>query len=213
MIKIIGMRKEIFIDYNDREEENYQNIKWIFYGINSSDKQKVQITIWETEGDCYSGYCGASWGNIEIVDINDFGGYTHKPIKEINIPDDLGETTNSWDEKVIENEIFEVDYDGGDGYYPSGYVKVNEDLFIETARAKDKRPVWIFRGDSNSGKSYISHLTDKEVYETDSNEELPSVIVEDIVVVGNKYDFKTSDIIGRLFGDVEVIFVDFSISK
>ena len=62
-------------------------------------------------------------------------------------------------------------------------------MFVPNGRAKTKRPVWIFKGDSSSGKSYLSHLTQKKVYETDSNSKLPIKITEDIIVLGNKYIF------------------------
>lgn len=87
---------------------------------------------------------------------------------------------------------------------------VNMELFKETIRAKNLRPVWIFKGKSNSGKSFLaSKLNDLEVYETDSNDNLPTSITASIVVLGNKYNYSIDDIKSKLFGEVEVQIVEF----
>ena len=48
-----------------------------------------------------------------------------------------------------------------------------------------------------------------EVYETDSNEELPKVITASIIVLGNKFNFKIKDIEKVIFGEYEIQIVDF----
>ena len=87
------------------------------------------------------------------------------------------------------------------------------DLFEPIVRAKEKRPVWIFKGESGLGKSYLAGIIEnsnrmKTVYETDAHEEL-TYINEDIVVVGNKYDHSMDEILAKIQGEHEVIFVNF----
>lgn len=48
-----------------------------------------------------------------------------------------------------------------------------------------------------------------EVYETDSNENLPPSITASIVVLGNKHNHSIEDIKTKLFGEVEVQIVEF----
>ena len=78
----------------------------------------------------------------------------------------------------------------------------------------DKRPVWIFKGDSGLGKSYIAGIIAnsdraKTVYETDAHEELDT-IEADIIVVGNKYEHSFEEIESKIKGEHEIIYVDFS---
>ena len=212
-MEIVGLKIEKYIDkaisghncdfeYNDEEFERH-----ILFGV-LSDNRKVKIILSRSEGECYSGWCSASWGHIEVVEVSNFGGYTYAPIKKLSIEDI---DPLNFDDN-IKNEIFEVDYDGGDSYYPYGGYNVNMSLFKKTPRAKDKRPIWIFIGDSNVGKSYIaSHLMDLSVYETDIEEELPEEIIADIIVLGNKYHFTIEEVKERLVGDCEVYLVNFNI--
>lgn len=213
-MKIIGMRIEKYIDYSgysdfqEKEAELQLMDRYVLYAIDKY-KTKYEIVLWNEEGECYSGYCGASWGWVKINKINQFGNITHTPIKELEIDDLKVEDENT----NINNEVFSVDCDGGDYYYPCGGVSVNMELFKETNRKLDKRPVWLFIGESNIGKSYLAHKLDfntMSIYETDSNEVLPDVIVENIIVKGNKYHFTTEEIESKIFGEHELIIVNFS---
>ena len=216
-MKIIGMRIEKYIGQNikghswDFEYYDEEMERHILYGINS-DGQKIKITLYEEYGVCGSGWTTASWGRIEIEYIDSFEGYDYKPIKELIIDDitnEKNEDFNDYETECIENEVFIVSDNGGDFYYPCGFYEVNMDLFRKTARAKEKRPVWILRGNSNLGKSFLSHKTGLTVYETDCNELLPAQITEDIIVIGNKYSFTVNEVIDKLFGDNEIVIVDF----
>lgn len=99
-------------------------------------------------------------------------------------------------------------------------IILTNDLFLngmfvdecKSIRIKEKRPVWIFKGGSGLGKSYISSFCRdfKNIYETDCSESLPDVIYSDIIVLGNKYKFSEDEIKLRLFGECEVIIVDFN---
>lgn len=209
-MKIIGLRIEKYIDkglsrhnydfeYNDAEFE-----KHIICGV-LSDNRKVEIELSYSVGKCYSGWSTASWGHIKVTEVKRFNGYTHIPKEPIEINDYLPNFQNDTD-----NKVFSISKDGGDNYYPSGGYTVNMELFKETVRAKNLRPVWIFKGKSNAGKSFLaSKLNDLEVYETDSNANLPTLITASIVVLGNKYNHSIDDIKTKLFGEVEVQIVEF----
>ena len=143
--------------------------------------------------------------------------FAYRPKKELiieleDITPDIALSTEGISINDIHDEVFDLEYDGGDCYYPMGYVHVNMDLFEKTPRAHDKRLVWIFKGNSALGKSWLAHKinADNGVYETDSNEALPDAMAHSIIVLGNKYKFDIEDIKSRLIDDPEVIIVDFS---
>jgi len=209
-MKIIGLRIEKYIDKEisghncDFEYKDAEFEKHIICGV-LEDNRKVEIELSHSEGECCSGWTTASWGGIKVTEVNKFNGYTFIP-KEILTIEDIEPNFDG----DISNNVFSVDCDGGDNYYPSGSYNVNMELFKETIRNKNLRPVWIFKGKSNSGKSFLaSKLNDIDVYETDSNEALPGSIVASVIVLGNKYDFNLEDVKSKIFGEVEIQVVDF----
>jgi len=216
-MKIIGLRIEKYIgekwyghncDFTQQPEEFERHILL----AELSDKRKIEITLSYEEGECGSGWCLASWGNIEIKEIGRFGGYQYKPKKELIIDDILPNNVQLQHE--YDNEVFTISYDGDDSYYPSGGYEVDMSLFKETIRAKEKRPVWLFMGDSNLGKSFLSDkMIGMTKYETDSNKELPNVITETIIVLGRRYKFTIDDIKSRILGEYELILVAFTTTK
>lgn len=96
-------------------------------------------------------------------------------------------------------------------------VNFCEEMFEKTARIMEKRPVWIFAGDSALGKSTLGRfleLQGKIVYETDSDQRLPHVIMADVIVAGNRNKSLTiEDICSRLPEGVEPILVEFSLAS
>lgn len=92
-----------------------------------------------------------------------------------------------------------------------------EEMFEKTPRMMEKRPVWIFAGNFGLGKSTISRfleLQGKVIYETDSNQRLPNMIMADVIVAGNRNKSLTiDDICARLPDEVEPIFVEFSLAE
>ena len=208
--KVVSMNKIHYIEnWRDceGEEQNTPNVKYILNCINNN-YCKYQIELSEKNGSCGSGWCNASFGTIDFKFVNDFGSYTHTPISDITFSLDIAECKQS--ELVTVNNIFNVDTCGGDEYYPSGSVSVNEELFIASNRYVGKPFVHIVHGDSNSGKSFLSHQLDKSIYETDNSEELPSEIKAEIIVVGNKYLHSLGDIKKRIPFDAHFIDVNFS---
>ena len=69
--------------------------------------------------------------------------------------------------------------------------------------------IYIFTGDSNKGKSYISSNTSLSVYETDKSQSLPNVLSYDIVVVGKKYPFDIEMISKIIDKNMNIIHVNF----
>ena len=176
--------------------------------------QKWEVELWTHDGDCYSGWCAASWGCCTIKLVNNFVGMTHTPIKELTFELDVDKNSTVQEINDVSNNIFSSDDDGGDSYYPCGSITINMDLFKTINRYKDKRPVWIFYGNSCLGKSYLSHIIEnsnynKSVYETDSSPSLPEEIFADIIVIGNKYPVCIDDIDSKIKLPHELIKVQF----
>jgi len=170
---------------------------------------KSELSLFETYGECGSGWCTASWGNYDWKSVENFAGKTHK--LKSNFSFEVQERLNLGYE--YDCELFYYFDDGGDNYYPSGSASVNIEMFEEVNNRSfgDKRPVHIFYGDSNLCKSHIAALTGKSVLETDSleNGNIPVSIINDIIVIGNKHKISKEEVISNLFGDCEVILVEF----
>lgn len=213
--EIVGLRKEIYIgekveghncDFEYSQEEMNRDVLLLkdIYG------NKSELTLYTREGECGSGWCTSSYGEYEWCDVVSFAGKTHNLIKALTF-----ETEN---EKELGYDFqcpaFYFSDDGGDSYYPCGSAFVELDLFTtEGLRQLDKRPVWVFSGDSALGKSHLAALLrGKTVLETDSLKagKLPEIITEDVVVVGNKHTIDMKELHSKLFGDLKVIEVKFS---
>lgn len=213
--EIVGLRKEIYIGESvsgsncDFDYEPAEMIRDVLL-LKDIFGNKSELTLSTTEGECGSGWCTATWGEYEWVDVNIFAGKTHNPIKPI-----FFETKTEQElDDCFECDAFYFSDDGGDSYYPCGGSFVELDLFTtEGLRQLDKRPVWIFYGSSMLGKSHLAaSLRGKAILETDSleNGKLPEVIAEDVVVVGNKYNIDMKELQSKLFGNPKVIEVKFS---
>lgn len=210
-MRIIGMRKEIYIGQSisghncDFVYEDAEFTKHIICA-RLDDNTKIEIELSNSEGECGSGWCSASWGDCNVKKVDNFI-FTHRPIKPILVKDIPLNGIDDWS-----NEVFSFSYDGGDSYYPSGYYNVNEELFEASDRHKEQRMVWIIIGDSSLGKSYVtSKLSGLSVLETDSLEYgyISDEIKEDIVVIGNRHDIKVEYVVEKLFGNPEVVIVEF----
>ena len=233
-MRIVGMNIEQYVGQGCKESEDPYDYEYfsedkerhVLYGIQSNG-QKIKITLSAYEDQCYSGYCLSNYAEIDIEEVECFDKFSYIPkeLLEIDdliyaydedgelIMDDRYNNSGWYDGIYIENKVFVFDENGGDEYYPNGSYSVDMDLFTRTPRTKSIRPVWIFKGESNTGKSYLSHLTDKDVYETDSSDKLPNSITEDIIVLGNKYKFTVEQIEERIFGKHETIIVNFESVK
>jgi hypothetical protein len=167
------------------------------------DKTKFKLELESYIFMCFSGYTTATGASMKLSEISNMS-LTHVIKKPTYI--ELDEKS-----KKCKNEIFEFSEMGDCKYYPEGYFEINMEKFEPTPRAKDRRQVWIFYGNSGLGKSYLADkMSDLIVYETDENKSLPDVIYADIIVKGNKYNFTIEDIKKRLFGSVEINECEFS---
>ena len=247
-IYVVGMRIEKCISVEaasgswDCETQPCNDEKYILFCVAELDhkqREKFTITLSNEGGWCGSGYCAATWGDMEIKEVEKFGPLTHRPKRGMpiqienayykiyegacfekfaNKEEYKNEERYSWcsycyDAEVV-NNVFAYSPDGNDSYYPSGYALVNMDLFAPYERGFQKRPVWIFAGKSNTGKSTLAYYLDStyKVFETDELEdgELPEFIWADIIVVGNKHELKVSDILPHLPEGTEAVIVNFS---
>lgn len=211
--KIIGLRVEKYLgtvceghncdfDYSKEERERHVLL------LKGYDDYR-ELTLSYEEGECGSGWCTASFGEYELKTVKTFAGKTHKPVKELTL--DLGKFVAASSDDSFQCETFYFSEDGGCCYYPSGSYNVNMGLF-EPLRTREKRPVYVFKGDSNLGKSHIGALTGKTIMDTDSCDSLPDKISDEIIIIGNKHGYSLEDITSRVYNlDMcEIIVVDFS---
>ena len=191
--------------------------------------RRYELTIYEEDRGCYSGYCSSTYGNAYLRRVDEFIGTTHVPkIKNLKFEIDDDIITDALGNNIsyghivyvpdMKNDIFTIDYEHENmAWYLNAECKVNMDLFEPIIRAKEKRPVWIFKGDSGLGKSYLAGIIresnrEKVIYETDSNSSIDKHAIQyaDIIVIGNKYKYEVEDIISYLDNEFEIIVVDFN---
>ena len=222
-LKVVGLliEKHVETDMYDWGEEKDERETYTL--MLQAEYTKFELTLRESYGMCPSGWTTASWGMCEIIAVSNFRPFSHVPVKEIVLDGDIIEYNEDYrmyeiNEIMgsIHTDVFDCSYDGGDGWYPNGYISVNMELFKESKRFFEKRPVWIFNGDSGLGKSTIGTFLTRSgmtVFETDSVDKLPDEIIEDVVVLGNRSGFSIDDVKKHLYGKPEVILVNFSLSK
>lgn len=236
-IYVLGMRRELFVGQGPGEssfdEVPETNERDILFCVTCQGRCKFTITLTTLFGWCGSGYTTATWGQMDVDRVTDFGPATHLPKnRKIKLEGAVYDASKSfkeglhfesvdvdwhdpWYEDII-NNVFSISSDGGDTYYPMGGTNINEDLFTELPRAFDKRPVWILNGQSGTGKSTIGSILrsdGKIVYETDSanNGDLPKEIWADVIVVGNKWkDISVETVKQHLPEDCKTVEVTFS---
>ena len=209
--EVIGLRIEQFVGQSvsghncDFEYSPEVFVKHILL-LKDRSGYKYEYSLWQTEGECGSGWCSATFGESELRQVNNFASKTHRIIQQTFIEEDLT--------KNIDNNVFSISYDGGDQWYPSGGYQVNMNLFQKLDRELfENRPVVIFQGESNCLKSHLAASTNKEIFETDSLDSINdlNVITADIIVIGNKHKDITIDKIKPfIFGNYSLIIADFS---
>ena len=215
--KVKSLRVEHIRTYNDRYDEYEDNEKYVLNCV-TDGKVKYEVSLLEEYGDCPSGWTVASWVYMTVKKVDNFIGVTHLPLRQLqfSLPSSLQQYDSGADED-ISNEVFTIT-DIGDRWYPCGECNVNMDLFKETSRAKEKRPVWIFKGASGLGESYLAGIIGRvkecdNIYETDSSEILENIEHADIIVIGNKYNHTVEDVLPHIQGEIEPILVDFTAIK
>ena len=203
-MKIIGMNEFRYYDGYTEQNETRNEI----YVVQGTTNYIISLNTLNT--DCPSGYTSATEGEMEINETKKFPPIEYRFIKDRDKHEyDFPKFSTEYDLF----SIFGFDYDGGDDFYPSGSHYVNKDYFKRSSRQNSgKRKVWIFKGDSTLGKTFLSDKIDLEKYETDSSKELPNLLWQDIIVIGNKYNFSKKEIVAKIpdINDTEVIYVKFS---
>lgn len=110
-----------------------------------------------------------------VTQVKMFGALTH-------IPKRINQALKIQDAIILTHDQFNVDFD----------------KLRSTNRGFDKVPLWIFKGASSLGKSFLAHnIRGLKIFETDSSSTLPDIITDDIVVLGNKYPHTIDDILVR----------------
>lgn len=217
--EVVGLRIEKIVaeetGHNEYETNPFITDKYVLL-FKATCNKKFELSLYEDSGWCGSGYCGASFGHMNVVEVDKFLGFTHKPKNFIDRLefDNILDLNNECD---VENDLFQYSEHGGCNYYPSGHVNVNMQLFEPVCNVRSCgsiRFVHIITGKSDLGKSYFGHSllnSGKTVLEVDALEyNLPDVILEDIIVLGGRHKHITVECIKqRIFGEVKVVVVSF----
>jgi len=201
-------------EYYDKQME-----KVYLHLLDVDTKDKHELVMWGSEGQCGSGWTTASWGHFTFDKVDSFTNPPSMFIEPTMVVVEKNEDSIevlldgfvSDDKDDHSNTIAYCNYCGCDDYYPNGWYTFNKDLFTVSPRAVDRMKVYVFKGPSAIGKSYLaSQFKDTfKVYETDSSKELPTNLsAYDVVVVGNKYEFP--ELIELLKTNRDVVNVNFS---
>lgn len=135
--KVVGLREEKYIgkevsghncDFTYTDKEFTRHVL-LLSGID----EKIELTLWEEQGECGSGWCSATFGQYEWSEVSNFAEKTHT-LKEpiyIEVSEDY---LSSLEESSFECKIFNFSPDGGDSYYPSGYYSINDEVFTPVGK-------------------------------------------------------------------------------
>ena len=119
LFHIKSLRVEKIRTFDDREEEYENNLLYVLNCI-SEIGTTYELRLWTEHGDCYSGWCSASWAHADLIRVDSFIGMTHKPIKELTFKLDA-DVIKDGKLPVMDNDIFTIT-DIGNYYYPDGEV-------------------------------------------------------------------------------------------
>lgn len=216
---ILGMRVINFL--NDRlnghntnfKSENFSDEKYEILCLDQETSDFYMMECKTTHGMCGSGWTTASWGCIKTEKVAEVGSLHYVP-KETTTLDTI---EPSWS---IDNDLFSYSENGGCGYYPSGYFKIDLSGWRATGRRPKKPMIHIFYGSNAAGKSTIASLTEKNVIESDSFESADSFIdslcltkptENTIFVIGGKHHIDIDTVVSLLQENNTVVKVQFSI--
>ena len=190
--------------------ESKQMEKVFLHLLQPTTYDKYEVVLWGSEGECGSGWTTATWGHFKLNKVNSFTNpptYNCQPTLV-----DVAQTEDNIDIETLDNvRVASASYCGNDDYYPSGWYTFNESFFTVSPRAVDRMKVFVFKGPSAIGKSYLASkfVEGFKVYETDSSNELPTDMSDyDVVVLGNKYEFP--ELVELLSTTRDVVTVNFS---
>lgn len=212
--KIVGIRTLNTYNgdnfYNDTDLDKTEILL-----LEDVNKFKYELELKTEYIDCYG---GGSEVYANLYRVKDFIGEKHY------IPDNLRgyfvdlPIREDGDIFIDFGEHFKCDIfefaESEDCYYPDGYISIDYSKFMRTIRCKDKRVVYIFRGESGIGKTYLAGFINQRepVFETDIHNKLPFEITDNIIVIGNKHGYTIDDIVSRIPDreECELVTVDFN---
>lgn len=213
---LVGAYKQLYIGTGcsghntDFNYESKQMEKVFLHLLQPTTYDKYEIVLWGSEGECGSGWTTASWGHSSLNKVDSFTNpptYNCQPTLV-----DVAQTEGNIDIETLDNvRVASASYCGNDDYYPCGWYTFNESLFTVSPRAVDRMKVFVFKGSSAIGKSYLASkfVESFKVYETDGSNELPADMNDyDVVVLGNKYEFP--ELVELLSTTRDVVIVNFS---
>jgi hypothetical protein len=130
--KVCGLREELYIGQEvtghncDFEYTDAVMTRHVLLLKSIADGTKVELTLMESQGECGSGWCTASYGEFEWNVVKDFAGKTHT-----YSGGDIFLTEGSLDtgEDSFNCEAFYFSSYGGCCYYPSGGYNIPYDKF------------------------------------------------------------------------------------
>lgn len=132
MFRIVGLREEKYVgqvvrghncDFTYTDEEL---VRHVILAVEDTTGEKVELTLSESQGECGSGWCTASWGEWDYKKVDTFAGKTHTTKYSTPLVDLKGSVNGTF-----ECDFFSFDYDGGCGYYPYGGYSINMGMFEE----------------------------------------------------------------------------------
>lgn len=182
MEKLIGLRINI-IPCKFNQEYNGETIKEYEFITKDSDGIILGHKYVIEEGMCGSGYCSASWIHEKTETLKEVGSLHYLP----KIDMEFNDSTNHYNG----NDLYII-YENDCNYYPSANIEIKFENWRWTERSKEKKPLYVFIGESGIGKSFIASNTNLKVFESDSNVNSiyglnPNDYINyDIVVIGNK---------------------------
>lgn len=205
MYQVVGMRIETFLNEKPcsmGERTKFKDNKYKIILIQTETSKLFTLTGSTTHGWCSSGYGTATWGSLELKEIEVIGSLHYTPIDYIEL--------DEYDVKyhIIENSLFYFSKNGMDECYPSGKFEIKLKNWRPTGRLPKKEMIHVFHGSSCTGKSTLAEMlseklvieSDEFYYENDFYNRLKRlshqdevVEIQKVIVIGNalKIDIET----------------------
>lgn len=216
-MKIVAIRKLYkvipYLEGHNLDFEKKAGIEPVWEIVTKVDGEGYfQYSLRNDYGVCGSGWTTASYGEWSGDEVSARGPSTHTLCENGSVAVVQGQY--DLEISVGGDVLVDVCHYGGDEYYPSGSITVNESMLKPTGRGRNKPLIHVITGASGLGKSTLG--VPLGAFETDSVSELPfDAVFRTVFVVGNKKATpKTGDIVA-LFKknglDVDFVHVNLSI--
>lgn len=198
MYQVVGLRVLNFINQKPcamGDRADFKDNKYEIVLIETGTSKLFTLTGSTTHGWCGSGYRTATWGKLELKEIDSIGSLHYTPLEYIEL-DEYDVTYH-----ILENSLFYYSEKGMDECYPSGRFEIKLDGWRPTGRLPEKEMLHIFCGASCTGKSTLAEMlgeklvieSDQFTYENNFYDRLKRLPYQDemfkiekILVIGNK---------------------------